>query len=467
MDEYLEVVNPFTGFLTYGNATILSFDESHPVLATDPWIDGTCYFGSWSLPVLPSKSLIRDLASTKYVWFSHGHPDHLHIPSLKKYFSSDTIVLLPDHYGSRIFRDLSGAGFLCQKLISGKTYTLSKNIKITCLPDYYQDAILILQIGDNCTVLNLNDSQSILQRKKVLPFTINTSDNFALKLVNFGDADVLTYCDNDWNIIPPPPKHAQAPLGISYTSLLKKWNCNMTSPFSSAHIYSHRDTLWISSLVASAEDHFEGFDQSVGLFIPQYFYYDASARSITPISYPNSKKVVDGLIQCSIQEQIQSNFKRKDIDVATSYFQQVRRLRHRYKSLTFYGPENSFSIDLNPDADLVAEFAYPPHLVIKSIKSRTFDNLLISNLGKVRLSMPTCRLHPSFSIPVTRLGDNAGCYSKQQISRYRSHYLRIYKLNFLSTLLQDVASTHLYNILRKTYVFPIFQYLWRQFLKWI
>ena len=34
------------GFETIGNATLIAFDEG-PVLATDPWISGSAYFGSW------------------------------------------------------------------------------------------------------------------------------------------------------------------------------------------------------------------------------------------------------------------------------------------------------------------------------------------------------------------------------------------------------------------------------------
>ena len=37
------------GFETIGNATVTCFDDV-PVLSTDPWIDGSPYFGSWGHP---------------------------------------------------------------------------------------------------------------------------------------------------------------------------------------------------------------------------------------------------------------------------------------------------------------------------------------------------------------------------------------------------------------------------------
>ena len=35
------------GFETIGNANATFFDNSKPVLTTDPWVDGKPYFGSW------------------------------------------------------------------------------------------------------------------------------------------------------------------------------------------------------------------------------------------------------------------------------------------------------------------------------------------------------------------------------------------------------------------------------------
>ena len=36
------------GFETIGNATLVVHDRE-PVLVTDPWVEGSAYFGSWGL----------------------------------------------------------------------------------------------------------------------------------------------------------------------------------------------------------------------------------------------------------------------------------------------------------------------------------------------------------------------------------------------------------------------------------
>ena len=50
------------GFETIGNATVIVHDRA-PVLATDPWLRGSAYFGSWTLGwAIPPQQLEAVLA---------------------------------------------------------------------------------------------------------------------------------------------------------------------------------------------------------------------------------------------------------------------------------------------------------------------------------------------------------------------------------------------------------------------
>ena len=88
------------GFETIGNATLNIFDNE-PILTTDPWIYGSST-GSWSHPYEIPKQQIENTAKSKFVWFSHGHPDHID-PNLE--ILENKTLLIPDHYGDRIFND--------------------------------------------------------------------------------------------------------------------------------------------------------------------------------------------------------------------------------------------------------------------------------------------------------------------------------------------------------------------------
>src|ERR1700761_6312646 len=98
------------GFETLGNATLAFHEDGRPVLATDPWLTGTCYFGSWALDRPVTESELEAVRSAEYVWISHGHPDHFHIPSLAL-LPRGKKILLPDHYAPDIGNYLRSQGF--------------------------------------------------------------------------------------------------------------------------------------------------------------------------------------------------------------------------------------------------------------------------------------------------------------------------------------------------------------------
>ena len=139
------------GFETIGNANVTFFDGSKPILTTDPWLDGNPYFGSWIHKYSIPKEQKENITNSKYVWYSHGHPDHLDEASFK-YFEN-SIFLIPDHYGDRIHSHIKGR-FNCIKLKSNEWFQVSKNIKIKCFSDWNQDATLLVDILSKDIVFN-------------------------------------------------------------------------------------------------------------------------------------------------------------------------------------------------------------------------------------------------------------------------------------------------------------------------
>ena len=87
------------GFETIGNATVTVFDDM-PILCTDPWLTGSPYYGSWSHQQKIPKTQLDNIKQCKYVWLSHGHPDHIDDESIKHL--TNATFLIPDHYGNRI-----------------------------------------------------------------------------------------------------------------------------------------------------------------------------------------------------------------------------------------------------------------------------------------------------------------------------------------------------------------------------
>ena len=70
--------------ITAGNASLLIRESNIPILASDPWFEEhSCYFGSWRMSHAVPAHIKNDISNSRYIFISHGHPDHLNLPSLK------------------------------------------------------------------------------------------------------------------------------------------------------------------------------------------------------------------------------------------------------------------------------------------------------------------------------------------------------------------------------------------------
>ena len=114
---------------TIGNATLIAYDNNLPILSTDPWFgdEDDAYFGSWTLSHEIPNNYKKDILNSEYIWFSHGHPDHLNPHSMKRLEGKN--LLLPDHVGSRIYDDLCKKDFNIKILPDRKWVDLNKNIQ--------------------------------------------------------------------------------------------------------------------------------------------------------------------------------------------------------------------------------------------------------------------------------------------------------------------------------------------------
>ena len=110
------------GFDTVGNATVILHDRE-PLLATDPWISGPAYFGSWGLAHQIPAEQLEAVRRCKYLWVSHGHPDHLSGDSLAQL--KDKTILVPDHRGARVCNDLRAQGYDVKVLPDRQWFELS------------------------------------------------------------------------------------------------------------------------------------------------------------------------------------------------------------------------------------------------------------------------------------------------------------------------------------------------------
>src|SRR4051812_15956971 len=265
------------GFETVGNATIILHDRE-PLLATDPWIAGPAYFGSWGLAHEVPPEQMEAVRKCKYLWVSHGHPDHLSGDSIAQL--KDKIILVPDHRGGRIANDLRGQGYTVQVLPDKQWFELSPRVKVLSIADYNQDGILICDVNGRL-VLNFNDASDRGWGAFVKKLAREYKRVFLLSLCGFGDADMMNFWDEDGRMLPLP---AKTPLGRTLCERARVWGATAAIPFSAMHRFQRVDSAWANRQSAKLSDYADGFDTSVCELLPAYLRYDCLTDDVIPLN---------------------------------------------------------------------------------------------------------------------------------------------------------------------------------------
>jgi hypothetical protein len=403
------------GFETIGNATLICHDGK-PVLVTDPWINNSAYFGSWGLSFdIPSEQLDRIL-ECEYVWFSHGHPDHLNADSLPAF--SGRKILLPDHRGGRILEALRALGFNVSVLHDREWRRLSRNIEVMCLADYFQDAILLVRIG-NRLVMNFNDAAERGWTRTVRDVARRHRENYLLKISGYGDADMIHLFDEHGTRIEPWAAR-KFPVGKTLARSAASLGASNVIPFSSFHSYRRTDSLWAGAYTTPITAYPEGFDLPGSQILPPFVQVDFSNGEVRPIHPPESDTAPRSPESCG--DNWNDRLTTEDRGRLKSYFLAKRLLRSHLRFVRFRVGAEETVIDLNPRKRAGLTFEAPRNSLMTAVNNEVFDDLLIGNFMKTTLH-EIDGLYPWFTPPVAKYSDNGKAQSRREVLLYFAHYL--------------------------------------------
>jgi hypothetical protein len=424
------------GFETIGNATITCFDGG-PVLSTDPWIEGTPYFGSWGHPLQIPQEQIENIKKSKYIWLSHGHPDHINGKSFKYY--RDATILIPDHCGDRIF-DYFSSRFKCIKIKSNEWFQISKNIRIKSFADWNQDAALIIDIlGQDC-ILNQNDGSLLGWKRTIKKIISNYENRFLLKLVNWGDADMINLYDESGKFILPDAAK-KPPLGKAYLHHMQSIGCNFAIPFSSFHKYIREDSIHMNKFITPLDKHFEGFKSEICNLLPAHIRWDSNNGDFKEISPKKSHRII--LSPQDFDDNYSDELTEVDKDLLCKYFKSFDHLKRNFGTITFSVGGKETNIKLSNHKPSIC-FQVPRNSLMKAVSYEIFDDLLIGNFMKTTLY--NCdSLYPNFTPYVAKYGDNGIAHSASDLEKYFTYY----KLNS-ADYWKDMLNIQTESIIRKT-----------------
>lgn len=417
-------------FETIGNATLICFDEK-PIIVTDPWISGNAYFGSWGMPYDIPLAQREAILDSEYIWFSHGHPDHLDGQSLD-YFKGQKI-LLPDHVGGRIFNDLTKLGFRQISILPDRKWVkLSPKIEVMCVGDYYQDAILLVNINGRLLV-NLNDASdkgwANLVRKIIKKF----DKSFLLKLFSYGDPDMNNFYDESGAHATPLKKFE---LGKQMQYWSEFYGTNYVIPFSSTHYYQRSDSIWANEYIADFDDLKLGLTSTQFELLPPFIHYDCSNDTFFEL---NPAKIENRICKPEdFGDHWSDTLDKEDKQKIKHYFTQIEALQDYFDFIRFIVGKEEFLIDLpgrrrgrKKNNKVGVTFEAPRGSLMTSICHEIFDDMLIGNFMKTTLHQCTGFDFSTQFAAVGKYADNGQAKKSEELANYFTAYKQRAFLDFV------------------------------------
>ncbi|MES2802452.1 MAG: MBL fold metallo-hydrolase [Bdellovibrionota bacterium] len=438
-----------TFFETIGNATVVCYDEGKPIITTDPWIQGGCYFGSWALSHEVPEQQRQAILDCPYIWFSHGHPDHLNPDSINKFM--DKTILLSDHVNGRIDKDLTAMGFKTKILPNREWVQLSDKIRVLTIADYFQDAIILIDINGRL-LINTNDALDRGWGRYVRKIISNYKTSVLLSLFGYGDADMIHFYDEDGKFIEPKAASKRNPVGVTIQAVSESYGVTHCIPFSSMHRYQRTDSLWANKYATELDAYQNGFNSSSVQLLPAFIAFDCEGehqqKQWTTINPKSTEAIIFK------PEDFNDNWSdiltAKDIEKVEHYF---KKIEHLHSFLDFIclrvgGKDHVISLS-KTKKNLGLTFEVPRHSLMIAVKHEIFDDLLIGNFMKTTLhgQWPESGLYPDFTPYVARYADNAYVTTYEQLDKYMKEYRKRAPVEFfLSSLEQKTVDLFRKNV---------------------
>jgi hypothetical protein len=237
---------------TLGHAGLLMRDEKGaPILFTDPWITGSCYWRSWWLQNYPAADLLEELKRVRYCFITHEHPDHFHTASIRV-LGKGIHFLSPELPQEHIAKYLSGLGYEASVVPAFRWKTIHPDVRILSIPLFNDDSALLIDTP-TAVIVNLNDSKprsrQLRQLCRCLDETVPNKTRILLS--SYSPASIVNSFIRNAERVSLRQK-------VDYVRYVCE-NCRLLKisyymPFASQAIYKRTDSAWANDFKVTYED---------------------------------------------------------------------------------------------------------------------------------------------------------------------------------------------------------------------
>jgi hypothetical protein len=244
---------------TVGHAGLLLRDDAGaPLLFTDPWIAGSCYWRSWWLQNYPSAELMDTLRSVPYCFITHEHPDHFHTASIRQ-LGTGVRFLSPEFPQGHIAQYLSTHGHDAAVVPALRWVALHPDVRILSIPLPNDDSALVVDTP-TAVIIDLNDSKPRKWQLRQLSASLDVvaPGKRRVLLCSYSPASIVNSFMRDAHRISLREK---ADYVRSVTEICALLRADDFMPFASQVIFKRRDSSWANDFkvtFADLEKHWSG-----------------------------------------------------------------------------------------------------------------------------------------------------------------------------------------------------------------
>jgi hypothetical protein len=431
-------------FETLGNATLQLFEDGKPILATDPWLQGTCYFGSWALDHALTQEQIGNVCQSRFIWISHGHPDHLHPESLTLIpREPGPQIVIPRHYSSEIEKFLKGEGFPVRVLKFKEWTRLTPTLRVMCLEDMNQDAMLIVEAGDTL-IINQNDALPFGQEPFLRRLVGSYPKTYLLGSCAM-NTDMFNYIDKEGKPLRASPEDAKAAVIRSRSEFCKYLKVQNYCCSAFQQLFVRGDSKWANAYRVSLSDLKRHWNSPTRVIAP-FVTVETQDGSVTQ-NHPSQESDMSQVSDETGEDNWDDQMNEED-------WQKLEAFVHKFKILetevdfigfTVGGQGRTYYLNgrrnRRPQKQRGVNFLVPKKSLMQTVKYGYFDDLLIGNFMKTQLI--NMRLYPKFSPYIAKFGGNAKVFARPQLTRFYFHY---FKLSPVAYIRSDIQSLHTYRL---------------------
>ena len=163
--------------------SFINVKVNESVITCDPWVGNTTCNAWLAYPLYNNQKSILNKIKPNFIYISHLHGDHLHLPTLSKYKKKNTIVIIKKFNNSRLKNEIEKSGLTkIIELDAWKKYKLNKDLSVCIIPqlssntdeieeqiNYDLDTSILIQSNKTGKVFfnNVDNPLSIKDLKKI------------------------------------------------------------------------------------------------------------------------------------------------------------------------------------------------------------------------------------------------------------------------------------------------------------